>query len=65
MSESLLASNQDHIKYTDKERRKTMRARRWMTGILAIALIIGLMAVPARAVKESIKIGAINVANRM
>ena len=36
-----------------------MRASKWMTGVLAIGLIFGLMAVAAVAAKEPIKIGAI------
>ena len=36
-----------------------MGSSKWMTGVLAIGLIFGLMAVPAVAEKEPIKIGAI------
>ena len=36
-----------------------MKVRNWLTRVLAIGLILGLMAVPAVAAKEPIKIGAI------
>ena len=36
-----------------------MRTSKWLTGVLLIGLIFGLMAVPAASAKEPIKIGAI------